>query len=56
LIVLPGGRVVFAEIKRPEGGKISPHQIQRHAVFRALGVEIRLIRHSKDIDRLLGVG
>ena len=55
LIVLPGGRVIFAEVKRPEGGKISPHQIQRHAVYRALGVELRLIRHSKDIDRLLGV-
>jgi hypothetical protein len=55
LVVLPLGRVIFVELKKPEGGRLSPHQIQRHAVYRALGVEIRLIRHSKDIDRLLGV-
>lgn len=26
IILLPGGRVIFAEIKRPKGGKVSPLQ------------------------------
>ena len=26
IILLPGGRVIFAELKRPEGGKVAPLQ------------------------------
>jgi len=53
LIVLPGGRVVFCEVKRPVGGRVSPHQMRYHKIYRGLGVEAVIIRNSKDIDRLL---
>lgn len=53
LIVLPGPRIVFAEIKRPRGGRVSAHQRWYHAVFRSLDVEVALIKNSADIDLLL---
>jgi hypothetical protein len=56
LIVLPGGRVIFCEVKRPVGGRISPHQMRYHKIFKTLGVEACVIRNSADIDRLLSFG
>jgi hypothetical protein len=53
LIVLPGGRVIFCEVKRPRGGTFSAHQIQRHKVYRSLGVVVALIRNTAQIDNLL---
>jgi hypothetical protein len=52
VVVLPG-KVVFVELKRPVGGRLSPHQIQRIAQYKALGADVRVIRRSEDIDRLL---
>jgi hypothetical protein len=56
LVVLPGGRVAFCETKRPVGGVLSPHQIQLHDAYRALDVEVWIIRNSADIDTLLSSG
>jgi hypothetical protein len=53
IILLPGPRVIFAEIKRPRRGRLSPHQKQYIALFEALGVDVVIIRESADIDRLL---
>jgi len=53
LVVLPGGVVVFCEVKRPRGGVFSMHQIQRHKAYRSLGVVVAIVRNSADIDRLL---
>jgi hypothetical protein len=53
LIVLPGGKVIFCEVKRPRGGSFSAHQIQRHRVYRSLGVAVALIRNAAQIDDLL---
>jgi hypothetical protein len=52
-IVLPEGRVVFAEVKKPRGGVVSAHQKARHARYRALGAEVILVKNSSDIDLLL---
>ena len=56
LVVLPGGRVIFVEVKRPSGGRVSAHQMVRHTRYRLLGAEVALIRNSGDIDRLLSSG
>ena len=53
LIILPGGRIIFAEIKRPRGGRISPHQRQYYDKLRTLGVEACFVRNSTDIVALL---
>jgi hypothetical protein len=53
LVVLPGGMVVFCEVKRPRGGVFSMHQIQRHKAYRSLGVAVAIVKNSADIDRLL---
>lgn len=59
VVVLPGGRVVFVETKRPRGprggrgGKVSANQLKRHADYRQRGCEVRVVHDSADIDRLL---
>lgn len=53
LVLLPGGRVIFVECKRPKGGRVSAHQILRADRYRALGAEAVLIKNSVDIDCLL---
>jgi len=54
IAVLPGGRVIFAEIKKPKGSRTTPHQRLRHRRYLALGVEAVVIKTLADIDRLLG--
>ena len=53
LIVVPGPRVIFAEVKRPRGGVISPHQAQYHRELNGLGVAVAIVRTIEDIDLLL---
>jgi hypothetical protein len=53
LIVLPGGKVIFAEVKRPHGGRLSAHQKGWHQIYRELDVEVAIVRNREDIDRLL---
>jgi len=53
LIVLPGNRVIFCEVKKPRGSRVSPHQRQRHARYRALGAVVVICKTLADIDALL---
>ena len=54
LIVLPGPRIIFAEIKRPRFSRVAPHQQKYYDTFRALGVvDVYFVKNSADIDRLL---
>ena len=53
LVVLPGGRVMFVECKRPRGGRLSPHQIERMRDYTALGAVACVVSNSADIDELL---
>lgn len=53
LIVLPGGRVIFCEVKKPRGGVISAHQHARHSIYARLGAEVAVICTLADINRLL---
>ena len=55
LIILPGPRprIIFAELKRPKRGRISPHQQWYHDQYRLLGVHVAIVKNSADIDRLL---
>lgn len=42
LVCLPGGRIVFVELKAP-GKKPTPRQLQRQDELRALGFDVRVI-------------
>jgi len=53
LIILPGPRSIFCEVKKPRGSRISSHQHQWHDQFRVLNVEVAVVRNSEDIDALL---
>jgi hypothetical protein len=53
LILLPGGRVIFAELKRPKGGRMTEHQRQYRRNYVALGAVVAVVKTSADIDALL---
>lgn len=40
MVLLPGGRIIFVELKRPKGGKRSTRQKIVHAQLRALGFRV----------------
>ena len=48
----PGGKLCFAEVKRP-GGKPRPLQIRRHDQLRRLGFEVYLVDGPEGINDLL---
>ena len=53
LVVLPGGVVMFVELKRPRGGRLSEHQRKWANDYRTLGLVVALVICSEDIDALL---
>lgn len=52
LVLLPGGRLLFVELKRPAGGKIGSLQIWWAQKLRSLGFDYRLIKNHEDIKAL----
>jgi Holliday junction resolvase len=54
LVLMPGGKAIMVECKRPRGGRLSLHQIVYHRRIETLGVVLALIKNSEDIDALLG--
>ena len=52
IILLPGGRVLFAETKRPKGGHVEPLQVWWHKTLRRLGFTVWVIWNRSDIDKL----
>lgn len=53
LVVLPGPRVVFVELKRPKGGVVSEHQRWWMRRLVALGCEHRFIKTRAEVAALL---
>jgi hypothetical protein len=56
IVCLPGGRVAFVELKKPRGSRVSVHQRQYAALFKALDVEYFICKNAADIARLLSSG
>lgn len=59
IILLPGGRVIFAETKRPKGGKVSRLQKWWHDKLTKLGFYACFIHtpeHVKALERLIIAG
>lgn len=52
LCILPGGRVVFVEAKRPKGGRLSEGQRIEIALLTRLGAEVHVVKTKREIDRV----
>lgn len=49
---LPGGKLIIAECKRPEGGKLHPLQEAEINKLKAVGFEVHVINTKEQVDGL----
>ena len=49
IVLLPGGRIMFVELKRPKGGKISPLQQWWARKLRSLGFWVTFLHDVGDL-------
>ena len=52
IVLLPVGRIVFVELKRPQGGRVGKLQRWWHDKLRAMGFEHYWVRTQDDIYAL----
>jgi len=52
LVLLPGARVFFVELKRPDGGRVSVLQAVRKTQLRRMGFPALVISSAKELDEL----
>ncbi|MEG2930318.1 MAG: VRR-NUC domain-containing protein [Ruthenibacterium sp.] len=50
IVVLPGGRVVFVELKRCSGARLDPLQALQASRLRALGCEVAAVKSIAEVD------
>lgn len=50
LVLLPGGRIVFVELKRPQGGRLSKMQEKWAEWLEDLGFEWRCVWDADDLE------
>lgn len=55
IILLPGGRIIFVETKRPKGGRVSAIQTWWKKRLEALGFAHFYVCDKYDLDHLEGV-
>lgn len=53
IVILPGGRIVFVELKT-EIGRVSKLQKMQHAILRRLGCDVRVLYGADDVAAFLG--
>lgn len=53
LVLLPGGVVLFVELKRPKGYKYEPLQLRWHDKLRKLGFTVLVINTKEAIEELV---
>lgn len=51
--ILPGGRTIYIEMKRPRGGVVAEHQEIWHADLRAMGHEVEVLWTMTQVDAWL---
>lgn len=53
IVVAPGGKVAFVELKKPKGGKLSSMQRFQIERLRQLGVPAMVIKSYDDVDKFI---
>lgn len=53
IVILPKGKIVFAETKRPKGGRLSDAQIYQHKILRRLGCRVYVIKTKEEVEVML---
>ena len=53
-IVLLNGRVYFVELKRPNGGRLSPRQKYVHGLFAKCGIKVHCVWNLEDVEDFYG--
>lgn len=52
LVVLPGGRIIFVELKT-DTGKLSPMQIQQIKLLQSMGAQVRVLYGLEAVEEFL---
>lgn len=52
IMLLPGGRVIFVEVKQ-KSGRLSKMQIFIHSKLQRLGMDVRVVWCNEDVDQLI---
>ena len=52
ILLLPGGRIYFVELKRPKGGVVAKRQEWWRNTLRRLGFEAYVVRDQTDLNTL----
>lgn len=55
IVMLPGGVLVWVELKKPKGGKVSEVQRHRHRKLRQLGQQVVVLWSKADVDQFMWV-
>lgn len=53
VVLLPGGRCLFVELKRPVGGKFEPLQLRIHKMLEALGFVVAVCHTKNAVDNFM---
>lgn len=56
LVLLPGGRILWFELKRPKGGRFEPKQPHIHKMLRDLGFRVYVCKTKEEVDVALTLG
>ena len=52
-VALPGGFIALVELKKPKGGRLSPHQRDRIVSYQRLGARVRVCCTKKEVELLM---
>lgn len=53
IVLLPGGKIYFVEVKKPKGGKVGALQIKWHNWLTELGFTVCVIWNTDDLNTFM---